>query len=125
MNIESLKPHNFPEMSYSHAVKAGEFVFVSGQIGMDYQSGIMKDDFETQARQAFKNLSFILDAANSGLTKVIKTTIWLKNTDNFESLNKIFKEYFPENAPARSTPVVDLPIERIQLSIEAIAVIIR
>jgi len=109
-------------MSYSHAVKIGDFIHVSGQVGMDYSSGIMHDDFELQARQAFENLAHVLKSANSSLDKVFKTTVWLKNPANFDTLNKLFSEYFPENAPTRSTPVVDLPIDKILISIEAIAV---
>ncbi len=122
MNPVTVMPPNFPEMSYSHAVKFGEFIFVSGQVGMNYSTGIMDDEFELQARQAFENLSHVLQSAGSSLEKVIKTTVWLKNPANFESLNKLFSEYFPENAPTRSTPVVDLPIDKILISVEAIAV---
>ena len=123
MNRSIINPINFPKMSYSHAVKIGEFIHISGQVGMDYNTGIMHDEFELQARQAFENLSLVLQSADSSLDKVIKTTVWLKNPANFESLNNLFSEYFPENAPTRSTPVVDLPIDKILISIEAIAVI--
>lgn len=86
------------------------------------RSIINPTDFENQARQAFDNLSFVLQFADSSIEKAIKTTVWLKDPANYKYLNKLFKEYSPENAPARSTPVVDLPNDKIQISIEAIAV---
>ena len=122
MNRSIINPAKFPKMPYSHAVRIGEFIHVSGQVGMDYSTGIMHNEFELQARQAFENLSHVLKSADSSLDKVIKTTVWLKDPADFESLNKLFSEYFPENAPTRSTPVVDLPIDKILISIEAIAI---
>lgn len=112
-------PH--PVMAYSQAVKVGDLLFIAGQPGLDFSSGLIADDFETQARQAFENLSMVLRAAGSSLEKVAKTTIWLVDASNFDSLNKLYAEYFPINPPVRSTPVVSLPKKEFQLSIEAIA----
>jgi 2-iminobutanoate/2-iminopropanoate deaminase len=114
-------PH--PAMSYSQAVRVGNLVFVAGQAGINFESGFISTDFETQARQAFDNLSAVLNAADSGLDKVAKTTIWLVDASNFDCLNKLYAEYFPTNPPARSTPIVALPKKEFQLSIEAIATI--
>lgn len=114
-------PH--PAMSYSQAVTVGNLVFVAGQAGMNFESGTISPDFETQARQAFANLSAVLTAAGSGLDRVVKTTVWLVDATNFDILNRLYAEYFPTNPPARSTPVVDLPKKEFQLSIEAIATI--
>ena len=108
-------------MAYSQAVKVGDLLFIAGQPGLDFSSGLIADDFETQARQAFENLSMVLRAAGSSLEKVAKTTIWLVDASNFDSLNKLYAEYFPINPPVRSTPVVSLPKKEFQLSIEAIA----
>ena len=125
MKPEAIKssalPH--PAFSYSQAVKAGNFIFVSGQAGVDYTNGTTSEDFETQARQAFANLAIVLHAAGSDMKQVVKTTIWLKDPVNFETLNKLYAEYFPENPPARSTPIVNLPKANLQISIEAVAVI--
>ena len=114
-------PH--PAMSYSQAVRVGNLVFIAGQAGVNFKSGFISTDFEAQARQAFDNLSAVLDAADSGLDKVVKTTIWLVDAANFDCLNKLYAEYFPTNPPARSTPIVALPKKEFQLSIEAIATI--
>ena len=59
------------------------------------------------------------------MKNVVKTTVWLCNAANFDTLNKLYAEYFPQNAPARSTPVVSLPKPNLQISIEAIAIIDR
>lgn len=114
-----LIPH--PVMAYSQAVKVGNLLFIAGQPGIDFRTGIISTDFETQARQAFENLSIVLQAAGSSLEKVAKTTIWLVDSSNFECLNKLYAEYFPSNPPVRSTPVVSLPKQEFKLSIEAIA----
>ena len=114
-------PH--PAMSYSQAVRVGNLIFVAGQTGFNFESGFISTDFETQARQAFDNLSAVLAAADSGLDKVAKTTIWLVDAANFDCLNKLYAEYFPTNPPARSTPIVALPKKEFQLSIEAIATV--
>ena len=90
---------------------------------MDFKSGFISTDFETQARQAFTNLSLVLQAAGSSLDKVAKTTIWLVDASNFDCLNKLYAEYFPTNPPVRSTPVVALPKKEFHLSIEAIATV--
>ena len=123
MNPVAVSVEGFPSSAYSHAVKAGEVVYVAGQIGIDYQTGKISEKFETQARQAFENLSNVLGSAGSGMEKVVKTTVWLQNPANFETLNNLYKEYFPNNAPARSTPIVNLPRPDLQISIEAIALV--
>jgi 2-iminobutanoate/2-iminopropanoate deaminase len=108
---------------YSQAVRTGNMIFVAGQSGVDYATGKISDDFETQARKAFENLSTVLRASGSSLQNVVKTTVWLKDAANFETLNKLYAEHFPKNAPARSTPIVDLPKPNLQISIEAVAVV--
>ena len=114
-------PH--PQLSYSQAVRIGNLLFVAGQPGIEFSSGIVSDDFEAQARQAFQNLATVLQAGGSSFQRVIKTTIWLRDATNFETLNKLYTEYFPVDPPARSTPVVGLPKPNLQISIEAIAVV--
>ena len=110
-------------MSYSQAVKVGNLLFVAGQVGIDFTTGTISDDFETQARQAFENLATVLAAAGSGLDKVAKTTVWLVDAANFDCLNKLYAAYFPTNPPSRSTPIVQLPKAQFQISIEAIATV--
>ena len=110
-----------PPVVYSHGVRAGDFIFVAGQVGIDYTTGTRADDFETQARQAFENLSIVLQAAGSSMQWVVKMTVWLCDAANFDALNKLYHENFPVNPPARSTPVICLPVPGLHLSIEAVA----
>jgi 2-iminobutanoate/2-iminopropanoate deaminase len=114
-------PH--PPFCYSQATKVGNLIFVAGQSGMNFTTGNIADDFETQARQAFENLKIVLAAASCSMQQVAKTTVWLCDAANFDTLNKLYAEYFPINPPARSTPVVNLPKANLLISIEAIAVI--
>ena len=116
-------PHS--QTPYSQAVQAGDLLFVAGQPGVDYRSGNISDDFETQARQAFENLATVLESGGSSMKNVVKTTVWLCNAADFDILNKLYAEYFPHNPPARSTPVVSLPKPNLLISIEAIAIIDR
>lgn len=121
MKATAVVVDGFPVAPYSHAVKAGKLVYVAGQTGMDYRTGKISNNFETQARQAFENLSTVLRSAGLSLEMVVKTTVWLQNAVHFQTMNKLYQEYFPKNAPARSTPIVDLPRPDLLISIEAIA----
>src|SRR5262249_366296 len=87
---------------YSQGVRAGNLVFISWQAGVDHTTGKIADDFQTQARLAFENLSTVLRASGSSLERVVKTTVWLRDAANFDLLNKLYAEYFPKNPPARS-----------------------
>ena len=107
---------------YSQVVQAGDFLFVSGQAGLNPATGALAgDSFEDQARQAFENLSTVLQAAGSSLQHVVKTTIFCADATAFANLNQLYAEYFPENPPARSVPIVQLP-RGLLISIECIAV---
>lgn len=109
--------HFFPQ-----AVITEQFIFLSGTAGIDPVTGkITSDDFETQARQAFLNIGAILEAAGSGLDKIIKTTIFMVTGNDFAIINKVYSEIFPENAPARSTPQVMPFPAGILISVECIA----
>jgi 2-iminobutanoate/2-iminopropanoate deaminase len=107
---------------YSQVVRAGDFLFVSGQAGLDPATGSPAGDtFEQQARQAFENLSTVLGAAGSSLAHVVKTTIFCADSTAFATVNQLYSEYFPSNPPARSVPIVQLP-RGLLISIECIAV---
>jgi 2-iminobutanoate/2-iminopropanoate deaminase len=105
---------------YSQAVRVGDLLFIAGQAGLDPATGTAADTFEAQARQAFKNLSTVLEAADSSLGQVAKTTIFLTNVENFPKLNELYAEFFPTNPPVRSVPIVQLP-RGLLISIECIA----
>jgi 2-iminobutanoate/2-iminopropanoate deaminase len=107
---------------YSQAVRANGFIFVSGQIPIDPVSGqIVEGDVSIQTRQVLKNLVAILEAAGSGVNKVVKTSIFLTNLDDFAKVNFVYEEYFGEVRPARATvQVARLPRE-VLVEIEAVA----
>jgi 2-iminobutanoate/2-iminopropanoate deaminase len=107
---------------YSQAICANGFIFISGQIPVKPETGLVVEaNIEAQTHQVMKNLSAILDAAGSGFSRVIKTTVFLANLDDFSAFNQIYGEYLGEAKPARATiQVARLPKE-VLLEIEAIA----
>ena len=108
---------------YSQAVRAGDFLYVAGQPGLDPMTGALAgESFEAQASQAFENLSTVLRAAGSGLQHVVKTTIFMADAGAFPKMNELYREYFPHNPPVRSTPIVQLP-RGLLISIECVAVV--
>jgi 2-iminobutanoate/2-iminopropanoate deaminase len=119
-------PVESPEMPkvvgpYSPAVRAGEFLFVAGQPGLDPSTGLVPaGGFEAEARQAFLNLQTVVEAAGASLGRVVKTTVFLASTDDFPAMNRLFAEFFPAAPPVRSTPIVALPRD-LRISIDAIA----
>lgn len=107
---------------YSHAVRAGNLCFTSGQIPIDPSTGsLVEDNIRAQAQQVLINLEAVLKAAGLGLQNVIKTTVYLKDMAEFPILNEIYAEHFGEHTPARSTiQVAALPLG-CRVEIEAIA----
>ena len=87
---------------YSQAQIVGNMVYTSGQIGIDPETGIVPEGVEAQAHQGFKNLTELLKAAGSDMSKVVKTTVFTKNMDEFATVNGIYAQYFTEPFPARS-----------------------
>jgi 2-iminobutanoate/2-iminopropanoate deaminase len=95
---------------YSVAVKAGNFVFTSGQLGLDPATGnLVQGGIEAQTRQALKNLGNVLSAAGSGLDYAVKTIVFMKDMAEFTKMNAVYAEFFSENPPARSTVQAELP----------------
>ena len=95
---------------YSVAVKAGNFVFTSGQLGLDPATGnLVQGGIEAQTRQALKNLGNVLSAAGSGLDYAVKTVVFMKDMAEFTKMNAVYAEFFSENPPARSTVQAELP----------------
>ena len=85
---------------YAQAQVSGGFVFTSGQIGIDPATGVIPDGIE--AHQVFRNLTAVLQAAGSDMSKAVKTTVFIKNMDDFATVNAIYAGYFSEPFPARS-----------------------
>ena len=106
---------------YSQVVRAGDFLFVAGQAGINPETEVVAGpDFESQARQAFLNLSTALQACGSNMDKVVQTTVFLTDASKFPELNELFSEFFSKTPPTRSTPIVQLP-KGLLFSIECIA----
>jgi 2-iminobutanoate/2-iminopropanoate deaminase len=97
---------------YSQGICAGDFVFTSGQVGLDPATGKMVAGGTTaQARRIMENLRAILEAANSDFSKVVKVTVYLSDINDFAEFNEVYSEYFPSDPPARSAfQVAALPL---------------
>jgi len=108
--------------AFPQCVIADNLIFLSGMPGLDPATGqVISANFEEQVRQSFKNIETILEDVGSGLSKILKTTIFMVSGNDFSVINKVYKEFFPENAPARSTPQVMPFPAGILVSIECIA----
>jgi 2-iminobutanoate/2-iminopropanoate deaminase len=108
---------------YSQAIRTESFVFASGQLGLDPQSGKLRDGVEEQAKQIMANLSAVLAAAGSSLDQVVKSTIFLANMADFATVNGIYGQAFADAPPARSTvQVAGLPLGAL-VEIEVIALV--
>jgi len=108
---------------YSQAVRANGLVFVSGQIPVHPDTGLVVDGgIAEQTHQVMKNLAAILNAAGCGLDQVVKTTVFLSNLEDFARFNQIYEEYFAKAKPARATVQVACLHKKALLEVEAIAV---
>jgi 2-iminobutanoate/2-iminopropanoate deaminase len=109
---------------YSQAVIAGNLLFASGQIAIDPNSGtVIPGGIEEQTRLVLNNISAVLEKANLTLKNVIKTTIYLKDMNDFSKMNEVYSEFFTENFPARSAVEVSRLPKDVQVEIECIAAI--
>jgi 2-iminobutanoate/2-iminopropanoate deaminase len=111
-------------LAFPQAVIMDNLIFVSGTAGIDPSTGkLVSDSFEDQAIQAFKNVKTILEEAGSGLSKIIKTTIFMVSgcDRDFKVINKVYSDFFPNNPPARSAPQVMPFPGGILISVECIA----
>lgn len=106
---------------YSQAQISGGFVFASGQIPIIPETGEIAQGLEAQAHQVFKNISEILKAADSDISRVVKTTVYIKNMDDFAAINAIYAQYFKEPFPARSCVEVARLPKDVLLECEVIA----
>ena len=109
---------------YSQAIRTGSMIYTAGQTGLDPVTGeLVEGGVEAQTRQVLTNLQHVLEAAGSSLGHVVKTTVFLKDMNDFSKMNPIYAEFFGENPPARSTvAVAGLPKGGL-VEIEAVALI--
>ncbi len=106
---------------YSQGIRSGEFVFCSGQLGLDPATGELADGVEAQAERSLRNLESVLDAAGLGFDNVVKTTIFLADVNDFAAVNAVYAKFMPEPPPARSTIGVGALPKGGLVEIEAIA----
>ena len=109
---------------YSQAIQAGNFLFLSGQIPIDPKTGeLVKGDIRKQTQQVLENIKGVLESQGLGMENVVKSTIFLKDIENFNQVNEVYATYFPSSPPARSTvEVANLPRDA-DIEIEALAII--
>lgn len=107
---------------YSQAIKANSLVFLSGQIPLDpVTQQLIEGDVAAQTERVLRNISGILDAAGTSLTRVVKTTVFLKSMNDFAAMNEVYGRYFPAEPPARSTVEVARLPKDVLVEIEVIA----
>ncbi len=105
-------------------VSPAGLVFTAGQIPLDPATGqLVAADIRTQTRQALENVKAILEAGGSGISRVVKTTVFLKDMNEFSAMNEVYSEYFRESPPARSTVEVSRLPKDVRVEIEAIAAV--
>jgi 2-iminobutanoate/2-iminopropanoate deaminase len=110
---------------YSAGIKIGNFVYTAGQLGIDPATGdFIEGGVEAETRQALQNLKAVLDAAGTSLENVIKTTVFLRDMNDFAAMNAVYAQFFTANYPARSAvQVARLPKDG-AVEIEAVAVVV-
>ena len=107
--------------TYSQGIKSDNFVFTSGQIPINPQSGeLIKGDFKSEVKQVLINLNGVLKGGGSSLQQAIKLTVFLTDLSHFAQVNEIFDEFFPDNPPARSAVQVSALPMNARVEIEAI-----
>lgn len=108
----------------SGAVRAGDFLFVSGQLGLDDQGKLVGADIIAQTRQVILRIRNLLKLAGADLDAVVKTTVWLTEPSDFPAFNQVYRDFFGGTPPARSTVVSALLIPGARVEVEAIALLI-
>jgi 2-iminobutanoate/2-iminopropanoate deaminase len=121
MAKEVIKVPNALKLPFSPAIRAGDYIFVSGQVGFIDSSGKEVKGIEAQTRQCLKNIKQVLEAANSSLNDVVKVTVFLGNIDHFAKMNEVYQSYFSKDYPARSTIITGPMIPNMLVEIECIA----
>jgi len=121
VDIEEVKVKTPKAGSYSQAIKAGNFIFISGQVPSQDAKSIKE-----QTLSALKKIKDILEAAGSKVSKLVKVSVFLKNIDDFNEMNEMYKDFFNKNGvmdkyPARSTVEATSPLKEFLIEIDAIA----
>ncbi len=123
--IERISPPGVPAPRgpYSPAVRAGDFIYVAGQVAVDpaTNQGVL-GDIRQETRQALNNVKRILEGCGAAITDVVRTTVYLTDVKDFATMNEVYGEFFGEAKPARTTiGVAALPLPNAKVEIDAIA----
>ena len=111
-----------PKLPLSPAIKAGDFIFVSGQTGFaDSKTGREIKGIEAQTRQCLDSMKQVLEAAGTKLSDVVKVNVYLRNAEDFPSMNEVYVHYFPADYPARTTVKPGLVMPPMLIEIDCIA----
>lgn len=125
MNKEVISTNNAPGAigPYSQAIKAGNFIYTSGQLPINSKNNELIEDIKNATAQCLENVKAILEEAGTSMDKVVKTLVFLKDLNDFSAMNEVYASYFKENPPARSCiEVSKLPKDAI-VEIEVVALI--
>ena len=122
MQILRTETAPLPIGPYSQAVRAGDFIFISGQVGVDPKTkALVLGGIKAQTRQALENIKSILDASGSSLEEAVKVTVFLGDMKDFKKMNDVYSMFFKTNPPARTTVQAKLPLANAVVEIDAIA----
>lgn len=115
---------NAPEAigPYSQAILSNETLYCSGQIALDKEGNLKNSNIEDETVQIFKNINAILNEVNMTFENIVKSTIFLKNMDDFSTVNSIYEKYFKSSPPARETVEVSRLPKNVNIEISVIAV---
>jgi 2-iminobutanoate/2-iminopropanoate deaminase len=122
-NMEIINSNQAPQAigPYSQAIKINNLVFCSGQIPLTPSGELASENISEQAHQVLKNMQAVLEKAGTNLNKVLKTTIFLTDMNDFQTVNEIYSSYFSDHKPARSTVEVSRLPKNVKIEIECIA----
>lgn len=110
-----------PVGAYSQGLRAGDHVYVSGQVGFDPATGQLAEGIAAQTAQTLENIRAILEAGGAGLSDVVKATVHLKDMNDFVEFNRVYSEYFPDPKPVRTTVGSYLPKALVEIDVIAYA----
>lgn len=116
-------PAPFQGAPYSQGIKAGDYVFVSGQVGLEPGDTEFKDGITEQTEQIFRNIAAILEEAGSGLDRLVKTTVFLVDLGEFQAMNEVYAKHVGDVPPARSTVEISALPPGARVEIEAVALL--
>ena len=110
-----------PKLPLSPAVRAGDFIFVSGQGGYKDAEGKEAEGIEAQTKVCLEKVKQVLTAASASMDDVVKVTVFLRNAENFTRMNEVYQDFFPGDKPARATVITGLVLPEMLVEIECIA----